>query len=159
MFEGLMNWFSQPSNVNSFTNYAGQIGAAISPQSSWQQNLGNIMANYSQMQQYNNAMNKQNIGQSGAPASAPTPASITVKYPQAPGTTGSQMDAGASAAPTSGLNTGSVQGNNPIVPQGTGLPMNNPSGQTPQQQSLGPMNLGSMMGNYSNLPFLLALRR
>ena len=155
MFENFMTMMNDPANKWAIVNALGNAGAAFSEPGSWQGNLGNMMGNYSAMQQYNNAMNKQMGGQSQT--NAPTPASITIKYPNAVGTPGSQGDVGASAAPSGAQTNGSQLASNPMIPQGTGLPTNNPM--QPQTQQLGPMSVGSMMGSYSNLPFLLALRR
>lgn len=151
MLEGLAGWFNDPANRNAFINMTGQAGAAIMPAGTWQNGLGSMMGQYSAMQQYNNAMNKQMAPQT----QAPTPASITIKYPNAVGTAGSQGDAGASPAPSSAAQPQASGLANPLVPQGTSISQ----AQAPQTQPLGPMNVGQMMGNYSQLPFLLALRR
>lgn len=49
------NWFQSPAgqgqkpgatNAHTFASMMGQLGAAISPQGSWQQNVGNVAANW-----------------------------------------------------------------------------------------------------------------
>lgn len=119
--------FFQPQNLGQITSVFGNLGAAISPQDSWQQKLGGTMANMGQGLQYANTVNAQR----GA-MQPPQPQSMTVKFAAPVGTPGSQMDAGAGGQPQP--NVGNTMAPTAPMPQGTGMPQFNPTQQ--QQQPL-----------------------
>lgn len=66
MFQGMNSWMDQPvaggtpggTNAMMIASLLGQLGGAVAPEGSWQQNLGNVAGNWGSTGLYYDAMRK-----------------------------------------------------------------------------------------------------